>query len=185
MEQLESEEKQSLRSKKKRKKRERKSRDEEDDSDEEEDFDEDFFAQLEAAKAQEKQKLEKKRGKGKHTAFVFAQDGDTIDERPRKADHNIQVVVLKDPSEGSGTANAITAVPTNALSNDALIYSRNQLINGSDGVARGATGQKRKWQPDTTWKRSKKMNHLAASRSRGNRRKGRGMAAANFVLKKR
>ena len=182
LEQLQSEEKQSLRSKKKRKKRERKPREEEEDEDDE-DFDEEFFAQLEAAKAQEKEKLEKKRGKGKHTAFVFAQDDNIIDERPREADHNIQVVVLKDPSEDS-TLNAITAVPTNALSNDALIFSRSRLINGSDGIARGATGKKRKWQVDTTWKRSKKMNHLMAARSRASRRKGRGMAAANFVKKR-
>ena len=183
LEQLQSEEKQSLRSKKKRKKRERKPREEEEEDKDDEDFDEEFFAQLEAAKAQEKEKLEKKRGKGKHTAFVFAQDDNIIDERPREADHNIQVVVLKDPSEDS-TLNAITAVPTNALSNDALIFSRSRLVNGSDGIARGATGKKRKWQVDTTWKRSKKMNHLMAARSRANRRKGRGLAAANFVKKR-
>ena len=123
--------------------------------------------------------------KNQDTALAekVTEDDNIIDERPREADHNIQVVVLKDPSEDS-TSNAITAIPTNALSNDALIFSRSRLVHGSDGIARGATGKKRKWQVDTTWKRSKKMNHLIAARSRANRRKGRGLAAANFVKKR-
>jgi hypothetical protein len=173
LEQMNAEEKFSVRSKKQRKKKERKPKEEEEEDND--DFDDDFFAQLESARAEEQKKLKSKKPKGKHTAFVFTQEDKDGDERPREVDQHIQVVVLHDSAQDS-TANAITAVPTNALSQQALLYSRGQLVNGSDGVARSATGKKRKWQPDNTWKRSKKMNNLV----RVNRRDGR-MAPANFT----
>lgn len=173
LEQMDAEEKFSVRSKKKRKKKERTPMEEE----EEEEFDDDFFAELEAAKEAERRKMESKKPKGKHTAFVFSQEDGLADERPRAVDQTIQVVVLQD-SANDTTGNAITSVPTNALSHEALEYSRGGLANGSDGVARSATGKKRKWQPDNTWKRSKKMNSFV----RVNRRGGR-MAPFNFAKK--
>jgi hypothetical protein len=173
-EQMDAEEKFSVRSKKKRKQKERKPKEEEEEDND--NFDDDFFAQLESARAEEQKKVEGKKTKGKHTAFVFSQEDKDSDERPREVDQNIQVVVLHDSVQDS-TANAITAVPTNALSHEALQYSRGQLVNGSDGVARGATGKKRKWQPDNTWKRSKKMNNMVRVHRRGGGR----MAPANFA----
>eukprot|EP00980_Cylindrotheca_fusiformis_P015064 scaffold4157_cov136-Cylindrotheca_fusiformis.AAC.14 len=177
LEQLDTEAKYSVHSKKKRKKKE-KPKEVKEEEEEEEEFDDAFFAELEAARAEEKKQLEDKKPKGKHTAFVVAQSDQGISERPREVDENIQVVVLKDSAQDS-TVSAITAVPTNALTQNALLYSRNRLVSGSDGVARSALGKKRKWQPDNTWKRSKKMKNLV----RVNRKGGR-LAPANFAKKR-
>jgi hypothetical protein len=180
LEQLQDEEKFSIKSKKKRRKKERKEAEAKEE--EEEDFDDDFFAQLESAKAEEKKKLESSRPKGKHTSFVFSQEDESnLNERPKKVGHNIQVVVLRNPEDTSSTTtSAITSVPITKLSQEALIFSRSHLVGGSDGVARGATGKKRKWQPDNTWRRSKKMNNLVRVR-RG--RAGR-MVPINFAKKR-
>ncbi|CAJ1958826.1 unnamed protein product [Cylindrotheca closterium] len=181
LEQLNVEEKLATKSKKKRKKRERKQvEDEEGESDDE--FDEAFFAELEAAKAEEQRELAKTKRKGKHTTFVVSHDEDDMDDTPREVDDNIQVVVLKNPLQDS-TANAIAAVPTNKLSQQATMFSRGSLDNGSDGVARGATGKKRKWQVDNTWKRSKKMKNMVRVNRGGRGGKNKSLAPTIFVTK--
>jgi hypothetical protein len=193
LEQMKSEENQGQKSKKKKKRKERRVEEapkEKDDEDEE--LDEDFFAQLETLKEQQA-KEQQQASKGKHTTFVFQQqEQENSDTSPKQVDHNIQVVVLKSPAEET-TATAISAVPTNALSEEALMYSRSRLVDGSDsnsgapGSARSGGKRKHKQPEAATWKRSKKMNHLAGARSRINRRgdAGRaGMAAANFAKKR-
>ena len=180
MEQMNAEEKLATKSKKPRKQRERKQVDE--DSGDDDEFDENFFAELEAAKAEEQKKLAKSQKKAKHTTFVVSQDEAEMDDTPREVDDTIQVVVLKNPLQDS-TADAIAAVPTNKLSQQAVMFSRGKLVNGSDGVARGATGKKRKWQEDSTWKRSKKMKNMVRV-NRGGSKRGKSLAPTNFVKKR-
>ena len=181
MEQLNVEEKLATKSKKKRKKRERKQADD-DEGESDDDFDKDFFAELEAAKAEEQKELATTKRLGKHTTFVVSHDEDDVDDTPREVDDNIQVVVLKNPLQDS-TANAIAAVPTNKLSQQATLFARGCLSNGSDGVARGATGKKRKWQVDNTWKRSKKMKNMVRV-NRGGSRGNKSLAPTIFVKKR-
>lgn len=179
MAQLQAEEKGALKPKKSRKRKERQ-KDEDDD-----DLDEDFFAQLETVKAEEekeKQAKKKKKRQGKHTTFVFNEgDNTTSSSEPKKVGHNIQVVVL--PDQGDALQDDSLAGISTTLSGDALMYSRGSLHNGSDGGPKKKS-RKSPNRPDTTWKRSRKMNLVLTSQSRFHRRGGKGRPAANFASKK-
>lgn len=186
LEQLKTEEKQSLKAKKKKKRKERQKA-EEKVEDDEEDFDEDFFAELEAVREAQDATRKAKQPKGQHTTFVFPEnerDGHAEDpSAPRRVEHNIQVVVL--PEDGDTVVdNAITAIPHEDLSQAAIMFSRGQLVDGAD------KGKKRKSKTtpkraDSSWKRSRKMGLLAGSSARFHRMGGRGRPAANFVTSKR
>jgi hypothetical protein len=180
--QLEAEEKGALKAKKKKKRKER--RTVKDSDDEGEDFDDDFFAQLETVKAdeEEKKKLESKKKKGKHTTFVVEENdqASAILAHPKKVGHNIQVVVLPEPEEMT-MDDGIFGLPTSELSTAALLYSRSILKDGTDMGAKRKRGSPSL--PDTSWKRSRKMNLIMTTKSRFNRRGGRGRPAANFVSK--
>ena len=179
--QLDAEEKGALKPKKAKKRKDR-TKVKSDTKKEGEEFDDEFFAELEAVKAvaeEEKKRLASKTKKGKHTTFVVDENEETSAtfSQPKKVGHNIQVVVLEDVEMDD----AITAVPTSALSADALLYSRSFIPDGSD-----KKGGKRKRNsptlPDTSWKRSRKMNLIVSAKGRFNGgRKGRGRPAANFV----
>lgn len=185
LEQIKAEEEQAVRPKKKKKRKERKEEEKADEEEDEEDFDENFFMQLDTVRAAQEEKA-KQKPKGKHTTFVFQQQEGQNKRSEKVVDHNIQVVVLKANAEDQDTTeNAILTVPTNALSKEALLYSRSQLVDGSDARSPdGTTGDKRKRQQETTWKRSRKMNHLTLARARVNRRGGKGRAAPNFAKKR-
>jgi hypothetical protein len=167
---------------KKKKKRKRQPKEEEP---KEEELDEDFFAQVDSVMAEEKQKRKEKeeaKPKGTHTTFVFSNEEDDKDHMsPTSVDHNIQIMVLKNPSAKT-TASAVAALPVEPLSEEALLYSRGRLINGSDsGTGKYDSKKKRKLKEDPTWKRSKKMNHLLQPRARAHQRRGTGVAAAQFA----
>mmetsp|Transcript_92148 Transcript_92148/g.137961 ORF Transcript_92148/g.137961 Transcript_92148/m.137961 type:complete len:306 (+) Transcript_92148:43-960(+) len=180
LEKMKEEEKFALRSKKKKKRKERTKENEDEDKDNQteskdkeendiDEFDDDFFVQLANAKEQEMQEKSKSQRKGKRTTFVFENEGENDVSAPRRLDHNIQVVVLNNPVEDN-TSNAIAAVPVNALSKEALIYSRGSLANGSD--VDGPARKKRKGgKREVPWRRSKKMNLLAIGRVRAGSRK--------------
>ena len=182
IEQLKSEEKLSLKTKKKRKRKERKVEKVEE---EDEDLDDDFFAELEAVRAEEaaeRAAIKAKKPKGKHTTFVFqeSEQGQADESAPQKKSHGIQVVVL--PEEGTVADSAITAIPAEELSETAILFSRGGLLDGAD------RGKKRKnktapKRADTSWKRSRKVGLLAGGRFRP--RGGHGRPAANFVTSKR
>jgi hypothetical protein len=175
LEQLKTEEKEALRTKKKKKRKERKEEEEE----EVDELDDDFFAQLDTVRVtEEKEQKQEKRSKGKHTTFVFQQEQERT-HQPKRVDHNIQVVVLNDNHhDEDGTANALQ-MPINALSEAALLYSRSQLVDGTD--TGGPLPGKKRRKPDASWTRSKKMNHLVFAKAGRGRR---GMAAANFATKR-
>lgn len=185
--QIEAEEKGAVKTKTKRKRKERvkEAKDEKDDDDDD-DLDDDFFAKLETVKAEENRKkaeTKKKKKKGKHTTFVFDEHDQAKSGKaaPKKVGHDIQVVVLPDQeSTALFDDDAIAAVPTDAaLSKEALLYSRSQLDDGCD--APGKRKRNAPVRPDTSWKRSRKMNLLATPKSRFNRRGGKGCPAANFA----
>merc|ERR1712238_352393 len=108
--------------------------------------------------------------KGKHTTFVFPQNtkenhNEGMTSEPVKIDENIQVVVLKNPST------------TSTSSKTAHIYSRNQLLDGSDSnnsndnrFGGGRTNDSKKRQKNRSgeeikpWKRAKKQLPLGRSR---------------------
>mmetsp|Transcript_29613 Transcript_29613/g.33215 ORF Transcript_29613/g.33215 Transcript_29613/m.33215 type:complete len:376 (-) Transcript_29613:104-1231(-) len=222
IEQLKTEEKQSLKSKKKRKRKSkeksnktiksiRKStqKDDEDidqDDEDDEELDENFFAQLDVVRQEEDKKRKETElmevraaAKGKHTTFVFPQntkenENEGMTSEPVKIDENIQVVVLKNPSTTSTTTTTGVSSSfgtTSTLSKTALIYSRNQLLDGSDsnnandnrsGGGRKNDSKKRKnnrsGEEIKPWKRAKKQLPLGRSRMK----KG---GPATFFRKKR
>lgn len=182
LEQLKNEERQALKPKKRKKRKERKQVEEEKEEEEEEDFDDSFFAQLDSAREEAQQEEQRKyHPKGKHTTFVFQQEKEPLSSTPKDMDHDIQVVVLNNTAEDA-TTNTLFDVPPNKLSEEALLYSRIRLLDGSDDQPNPASS-KRKRKQETTWKRSRKMNHLTLARARVNRRGGRGRPAANFAKK--
>lgn len=186
LQQLEAEEKGKIKAKAKRKRKERQ-KPQVEEPDEGEDFDDAFFEQLEVAKSteREKEKLESRKEKGKHTTFVFDESDKASSKQAMQAKqvgHNIQVVVLPE-QDSVDIEDAITAVPTSAWTEEALLYSRSSLTDGAD---RGGKKRKRNSPvlPDTSWSRSRKMNLITTPKARENRRAGRGRPAANFVTKK-
>jgi len=193
LQQFKVEEKGALKVKKQKKRKDRRTAKEEDadEGDDDDDFDDDFFAQLETVKAEEeedrKRLASKQKKKGKHTTFTFddADHANPTFTQPKKVGHNIQVVVLPDVEETEIDDAMITTLPSSTLSQDALLYSRSFLPDGKD------KGGKRKRNspilPDTSWKRSRKMNViLSSTKGRSRRktgRKGTGRPAPNFVTK--
>ena len=153
------------------------------DGEDDEDFDEEFFEQLATVKGEESIEAKAmKKPKGKHTAFVFQDEATDQLNEERKVDQNIQVVVIEDiPLQQENVLAGGGRVPTNALSEEALLYSRSALHDGSDGrrkdgdvlVAKRDRKRKNGGRPDPTWKRSKKMNLLAMGR--GARRRSGGL----------
>jgi len=208
MDQLKTEEKQSLKTKKKRKRKSRKEEgkdaalktakdkdkdndgSDDDDDDDEEEMDKDFFAQLDSVRKEEdveKKELEKSvaraAAKGKHTTFVFAQnkEDDAALSDPVQIDENIQVVVLKNPSTSEANMDSNSFATTSTISKKALLYSRNQLNDGSDPGA-GSQEMKRKrnrsGEEIQPWKRARQR--LSMGRSRMTK----GKPAAFFKKKK-
>jgi len=176
-----------------------------DDDGENEELDEEFFAQLDVVRGEEvKERKEtemlkaRTSVKGKHTNFVFSTNqSEGVNSEPVKIDENIQVVVLKNLSttsnsiiKGVGSSFGIAST----LSKTALIYSRNQLIDGSDsnianynkssGGQNNNTDVNRKRKSHRSdeetkpWKRAKQQMSLGRSRMK----KGR---PAIFFRKKR
>uniref|UniRef100_A0A7S4AND7 Uncharacterized protein n=1 Tax=Pseudo-nitzschia australis TaxID=44445 RepID=A0A7S4AND7_9STRA len=189
MDQIQTEEKQSLKTKKRRNRKSRKEKAKtpakEYGSDDE--LDDEFFAQLDSVRKkeekEERKELEKSRAvaKGKHTTFVFEKnkDDDEALSDPVQIDENIQVVVLKNPSSSS----AGSTTKSSMISKAALAYSRNRLKDGSDPAA-GATEMKRKrnrsGEEVQPWKRVSRPR-LAMGRSRMTK----GKPAAFFTKKKK
>jgi len=91
LEQLNDEETKGLKSKKKRKRKDR--RPKEPVKNDDEDFDDAFFEELQAARAQEEVERKRKLPRGKHTTFRY-QEEDSSPEMSKNMEHNIQVVVL-------------------------------------------------------------------------------------------
>ncbi len=187
LQQLEAEVKGASKSKKKKKRKDPTKGDAEKDDDNDDDLDDQFFAKLETIKAEEEEKKKtesKKKKKGKHTTFVFGEDGNGKkvgdSSAPKKVGHNIQVVVLAEHEDAIAN-DPFTAIPSTALTKEALLFSGSDLKDGTD------RGGKRKRNasnlPDTSWKRSRKMNLVITPKSRFNRRGGRGCPAANFATK--
>ena len=219
-EQLRTEEKQSLKSKRKKKRKPRKNAGEKsnkkskqtvvgdkDDDEDDEDLDEDFFAQLDVVRKEEdkeRKELEmiaaRADAKGKHTTFVFSQnnadDDAVMNSEPVQIDDNIQVVVLKNQSTHSNAttisgSSSFATQTTATISKTALLYSRNQLIDGTDTNHSSSANdnnrsnnniKKRKnnrsGEEIKPWKRAKKQPSLGSSRMK----KGR---PAAFFKKKR
>jgi len=217
-EQLKTEEKQSLKSRKRRKrnakkrgsiKKSKKGGDEKTDDDDKE-LDDEFFSQLDAVRGEEfkerkeLQMLEARAAKGKHTNFVFSKnhsenyDNDEYSE-PIKVGDNMSVMVLKNLSTISNVTTkevSSTFGSISTISNTALVYSRNQLIDGSDASS-GAKSKKSNERRDPAiddrstkrqknrsgeeirpWKRAKQKLSLGRSRMRQGR-------PATFFRKKR
>lgn len=186
IQQIETEVKVAGKAKKKAKKRKEKKEEkvENDDDEDDDDLDDDFFEELETIKAEEQAKKElesKKQKKGKHTTFVFRENNKAKKlSTPKSVGHNIQVVVLADQLE-TISDDPFTSVPTSSLTKEALVLSRSDLKDGADQG--GKRKRKAPNRPDTTWKRSRKMNLLATPKSRFNRQGARARPAANFVTK--
>lgn len=145
---------------------------------EEEDFDEDFFQQLEqerqaAKNEQRKAKKLASESKGRHTTFVVAED-DNNRVLPTTVE-GIQVAVL------SNIVEPTLSEPTE----EAYIYSRSRLDNGSDGLSakQKQKAKRRKVKPEEnpSWQRSRKMNVLGSTRLGQNRG---GRPAALFAKRK-
>jgi hypothetical protein len=152
----------------------------------EEEFDEEFFAQVDSElEAQRRQKKKKEKGSdsgpaGRHTTFVSVEDDETTG--PIQANHNIELVVLGDEGPVNSALMRIMEAKAGIEPSDAShLFARSRLENGTEQAKK--KGSKRKKQDDAGWKRSKKMNVLAFGRAKMQRRKGRGMTAAHFVVK--
>lgn len=152
----------------------------------EEEFDEEFFAQVDSElEAQRRQKKKKEKGSdsgpaGRHTTFVSVEDDETAG--PIQANHNIELVVLGDEGPVNSALMRIMEAKAGIEPSDAShLFARSRLENGTEQAKK--KGSKRKKQDDAGWKRSKKMNVLAFGHTKMQRRKGRGMAAARFVVK--
>lgn len=154
---------------------------------EEDDFDEDFFAQVDSEMAEQRKqrKIDKESNPpaGRHTTFLSAEE--ELDSLPIQADHNIELVVLGDADTEKNQVNALALQNTQdnvgiEPSEMSHLFARGQLASGRDQAK--IKGTKKKKQTDPGWRRSKKMNALAFERAKVKRRKGRGMAAANFVV---
>jgi hypothetical protein len=151
----------------------------------ENEFDDDFFAQLDEEmteeQKQEKEKRKLAQPKGRHTTFVVPDEDENGTSAP--VGHNIEVTVLGETDSRPSDPVILNTDP----SETAVLFSRNRLDNGSDGVsAKQLQKAKRsgKKNPATpSWKRSKKMNLLLAPGARSKRLKeGQGRAAAHFVV---
>lgn len=152
-----------------------------------EEFDEDFFAQLDAEAAEEKalkkQKIDLDEQKGRHTTFVVSGESEGV-SAPVRAEHNIEVVVLRDSSPEIDQHEASLGAP----STSSFAFSRSSIVDGSDTISQKqrqkAKQAGKKTVDNTTWKRSNKMNRLLGRRSKMMRRRGKGTPALNFVTKK-
>jgi len=201
IDQLKSEEKQSLKATKKKKKRkDRKSKGDKlaEKKDDEVELDDEFFSQLETVRqeeAEQRKEAEKAKAraaaKGKHTAFVFSQDDEVQPNFAVKVGGNIEVVVLKDASSSFASDGGVMATPT-AISEEALLYSRSRLTDGSDcndigskNTNSGRNSHKRSRGTGETvpWKRAR--NHATMVNARSNRRNGKGKPAVFFTRKTR
>jgi len=194
LDQMKTEAQQSLKSKKKRMRKARVEKTEapspqkagdDESGDGDDDMDEEFFAQLESAREAESEKkkelLDKSaaRAKGRHTTFVFERnegDARAVSE-PVEIDESIQVVVLKNPSTGTSSFMTDTAI-----SKRALVYSRNNIEDGSDRMA-GEAEMKRKrnrsGEETQPWRRARPR--LAMGRSRLKK----GKPAGSFTRRRR
>lgn len=149
---------------------------------EEEDFDEDFFAQVDSEMAEQRKqrKLDKLSvPTGRHTTFLSTEE--EADSRPIQAEHNIELVVLGNDTEGPTSANSTLLDSTSDKagiepSEASHLFARDRLRSGKANKK----GTKKKKQTDAGWRRSKKMNVLAFGRTKAKRSNGR--AAANFVV---
>mmetsp|Transcript_7556 Transcript_7556/g.13281 ORF Transcript_7556/g.13281 Transcript_7556/m.13281 type:complete len:367 (-) Transcript_7556:56-1156(-) len=201
IDQLKSEEKQSLKATKKKKKRkDRKSKGDKlaEKKDDEVELDDEFFSQLETVRqeeAEQRKEAEKAKAraaaKGKHTTFVFSQDDEVQPNFAVKVGGNIEVVVLKDASSSFASDGGVMATPT-AISEEALLYSRSRLTDGSDcndigskNTNSGRNSHKRSRGTGETvpWKRAR--NHATMVNARSNRRNGKGKPAVFFTRKTR
>jgi len=201
IDQLKSEEKQSLKATKKKKKRkDRKSKGDKlaEEKDDEVELDDEFFSQLETVRqeeAEQRKEAEKAKAraaaKGKHTTFVFSQDDEVQPNFAVKVGGNIEVVVLKDASSSFASDGGVMATPT-AISEEALLYSRSRLTDGSDcndigskNTNSGRNSHKRSRGTGETvpWKRAR--NHATMVNARSNRRNGKGKPAVFFTRKTR
>lgn len=169
--------------------------DEDSDIDDEDDGDEfltdDFLAMVDSERADQlqkakqdkkKRKLQEKKRLGKHTTFVVDDDSNMIDA-PQKMSQNIEVVALggvgsetDDIVDDQSRQHLISATMGTAPSKAAIAFARGSLSSGTS-MARGSSGKKRASKKEETWKRSRKMNSLAARSRTGN-------AAALFVRKR-
>jgi hypothetical protein len=149
---------------------------------EEEDFDENFFAQVDSEMAEQRKqrKLDKLSvPTGRHTTFLSTEE--EADSRPIQAEHNIELVVLGNDTEGptSATNTLLDSTSDKAgiePSEASHLFARDRLTSGKANKK----GTKKKKQTDPGWRRSKKMNVLAFGRTKAKRSNGR--AAANFVV---
>ena len=165
-----------------------------DDEDEGDDLlTDDFLAMVDSERADQlqkakqdkkKRKLQEKKRLGKHTTFVVDDDYKMIDA-PQKMSQNIEVVALgggvgtdaDDIVDDHSRQHLISATIGTAPSKAAIAFARGSLSSGTS-MARGSSGKKRTSKKEETWKRSRKMNSLAAARSRT------GNAAAFFIRKR-
>jgi hypothetical protein len=162
------------------KKRKTKTLNEEEEKEEDE-FDEDFFAQVDSEIAQERKqkKMDKESTRpsaGRHTTFLSTEE--EVDFQPIRADHNIELVVL---GNGNTETNQVSFTEDKEEPSElSHLFARGRLADGKE-LAK-VKGTKKKKQSDSGWKRSKKMNAVALGQAKVARRKGRGTAAANFVV---
>jgi hypothetical protein len=137
-------------------------------------LDDDFFSQLEnvrqeqAEQEQQAQKAAAASAKRKHTTFVFSQDDKEHGSggAPVKVDGNIEVVVLGDAATHPAAANGMMAAATsNVVSDEAMLYSRNGLVDGYDvdgmevsnnNHSRHSKKRPRREGETTPWQRSKR-----------------------------
>lgn len=169
--------------------------DEDSDIDDEDEGDEfltdDFLAMVDSERADQlqkakqdkkKRKLQEKKRLGKHTTFVV-DDGSSMIDAPQKMSQNIEVVAIggmgtetDDNVDDQSRQHLISATIGTAPSKAAIAFARGSLSSGTS-MTRGSSGKKRTSKKEESWKRSRKMNSLAARSRTGN-------AAAFFVRRR-
>jgi len=170
---------QASKKKKKRKTRPKKEKKEES-SDEDEDMEEDFFAELDAQKSAIR-KARKSKGDTaipKHT--IFQSSNEDTSPTPIEVNAGMELVVLEEDEEHGDATTALSLALTEAPSQSMLHNSR-VITDGSDIISAKQKQKHRKSGralPEPNWRRSKKTNRVLLNKCRG-----KGKAAANFVVK--
>mmetsp|Transcript_11576 Transcript_11576/g.16217 ORF Transcript_11576/g.16217 Transcript_11576/m.16217 type:complete len:311 (+) Transcript_11576:154-1086(+) len=138
--------------------------------DADDEFDENFFAQVDYEMASTRQQRKKSRingdvPKGRHTTFMSAHD--EAPAEPVQGNDNIELVVLGDNEEDNPEKSdyqermrIVESKLGTEPSETAKVFSRNALLNGSDGSGQARKSKSKKAtkaNQQTGWKRSKKI----------------------------
>mmetsp|Transcript_7696 Transcript_7696/g.22351 ORF Transcript_7696/g.22351 Transcript_7696/m.22351 type:complete len:354 (+) Transcript_7696:3-1064(+) len=169
------------------------------------DMDDDFFNQLDTLRREEelnkqqqqqaddimkKHNSSNKKKQGKHTTFVaIDEENAAMMKHPNgtKINDNINVVVLPDGRPGQTTASTAAPAFFTKVSEQALLYSRRNILDGSDGMRVSPYTKKkvptRKRDTVVKWKRSKKATNMSKFHGSGRKSiKGGGLPAVAFAV---